>query len=85
MQAGIKGFVGLEGPCRRVTKPWRAQPITFFSWWGKDRTHRQAQPLKAELVKGREGACGIVPGLVGNQHVPTPADPGQGSGWCWFR
>lgn len=84
MQAGTKGSEGLEGPCRRVTKPWQAQPITF-SRRGKDLTHREAQPLRAELVKGREEAGGLAPGLVGNQHTPTPADLGQGPGWYWFR
>lgn len=53
----MKGSEGLEGSCRRVTKPWQAQPITFFSRQGKDLTHREAQPLEAELVQG--GRCGV--------------------------
>lgn len=76
-QAGLKGSEGLEEPCRRVTKPWQTQPITFFSGLTKDLTHREAQPPKAESAKRRDGAGGVVPGLAGNQHMPTPAAPGQ--------
>lgn len=77
VQVGIKGSEVLEESSQRVTKPWRTQPITFFSWLSKDLTHKEARPLKAELVKGRDRTGGVVPGLVGNQHTPIPADPGQ--------
>lgn len=52
----MKGAEGLEEPGWRVTKPWQTQPITFFSWLSKDLTHREAWPLRAESVKGRDGA-----------------------------
>lgn len=51
----MKVSEGLEDTCWWVTKPWQPQPITFFSWLSKGLTHRESQPLKAELAKGRDG------------------------------
>lgn len=82
MQAGRQGSEGQEEPCQRVTKPWQTQPITFFSWLTQDLTHGEAQPPEAEFKKERWAGV-VVPGLLGN--MPTPADPGQGSGTCRLR
>lgn len=84
VQAGMNGSERPEEPCRRVTKPWQTQPITFFSWLTKALTHGEAQTTKLNLKSG-DGAGGVVPRLVGNQRTPTPAGLGQGSGRCKFR
>lgn len=84
VQAGMNGSERPEEPCRRVTKPWQTQPITFFSWLTKALTHGEAQTTKLHLKSG-DGAGGVVPRPVGNQRTPTPAGLGQGSGRCKFR
>ena len=84
MLAGVKGSEGLEEPGMRVTKPGQTQPITFFSWLSKGLTHREARPLRAELVKGRDGAGGVVLGSQGTSTCPSSRElAGVGSGGDW--
>ena len=80
VQAGMNGSEGLEEPCRRVTKPWQIQPITFFSWLTKDLTHGEAQTPKAEFKKWRWGRWSS--SAAGGEPAHLHLD-GVGSGRDW--
>lgn len=66
----LRGWRGSAGGSQSPGRPSQSPSLMGGGAGDKDLTHREAQPLKAELVKGKEGVGGIVPGLVGTSSCP---------------